>query len=225
MDRGLAALAATPRGEATRSAIQAASGVLEEFRKLDVKSRQYLKSSQPLMASDVIFTDSLTKGAPWPSASRPPGPTRPRCNDAAIDGLRWREFYAAGGAGCSSLFAVLLLAPVPESEVDVLTAMRALTVTPAAGPAARPAPKPPAVVTPRVRTIEFDDLPDLECGARRDRPPAGILFSRGAHARHVPLRTGASAPVARRAPDSTSPAPRACAPIWRACWTPATCPA
>ena len=39
VDRDLAALAVDASGEATRSAIQAASGVLEDFRKLDVKIR------------------------------------------------------------------------------------------------------------------------------------------------------------------------------------------
>src|SRR5262245_45660823 len=63
VDRDLAALAVDAGGEATRSAIQAASGVLEDFRKLDVKIRQYVKNKQPLMASDVIFTESLAKGS------------------------------------------------------------------------------------------------------------------------------------------------------------------
>ena len=62
VDRGLAALAADASGEATRSAIQAASGALEDFRKLDVRSRGYVKGRQALMASDVIFTESLGDG-------------------------------------------------------------------------------------------------------------------------------------------------------------------
>jgi hypothetical protein len=39
IDRGLAALAGDASGDGTRSAIQAASGVLEEFRKLDQRAR------------------------------------------------------------------------------------------------------------------------------------------------------------------------------------------
>ena len=39
VDRGLAALAGDATGEGTRSAIQAGSGVLEEFRKLDPRAR------------------------------------------------------------------------------------------------------------------------------------------------------------------------------------------
>ena len=162
VDRDLAALAVDASGEATRSAIQAASGVLEDFRKLDVKIRGYVKSRQVLMASDVIFTESLAKGATVAERLAAARANEASLNDAAIDGLRWRQFYAAAAAGGVLLFAVLLLAPVPEREVDVLTAMRALTVAPGAVPAARPRTEAVAGVTPPVRTIAFDDLPDLE---------------------------------------------------------------
>jgi hypothetical protein len=162
VDRDLAALAVDASGEATRSAIQAASGVLEDFRKLDVKIRQYVKSRQTLMASDVIFTESLTKGATVADRLAAARANEASLNDAAIDGLRWRQFYGAAAAGIVLLFAVLLLAPVPEREVDVLTAMRALTVVPAAGQAARPRTEPVAGVSLPVRSMELNDVPDLE---------------------------------------------------------------
>ena len=161
VDRELAALAVDASGEATRSAIQAASGVLEDFRKLDVKIRQYVKGHQVLMASDVIFTESLTKGATVAERLGAARTNEASVNAAIIDQLRWRQFYAAGGAGVVLLFAVLLLAPVPEREVDVLTAMRALTVAPAA-PVARPRTESIAGVSPPVRAIAFNDVPDLE---------------------------------------------------------------
>jgi len=189
VDRDLAALAVDASGEATRSAIQAASGVLEDFRRLDVKIRQYVKGRQALMASDVIFTESLAKGATVAERLAAARANEASLNDAAIDGLRWRQFYAAAGAGGVLLFAVLLLAPVPEREVDVLTAMRALTVTPAAVPAVRPRTEPAAGVTSPVRTMEFDDLPDAE--------PVRALTGR----RPEPAVTSAPvAPVAHDAP-------------------------
>ena len=161
VDRELAALAVDANGEATRSAIQAASGVLEDFRKLDVKIRQYVKGHQILMASDVIFSESLTKGGTVAERLAAARTNEASINDVMIDQLHWRQFYAAGGAGVVLLFAVLLLAPVPEREVDVLTAMRALTVAPAA-PVARPRTESIAGVSPPVRAIDFNDVPDLE---------------------------------------------------------------
>ena len=48
-----------PRARATRSAVQAAAASLEQFRSLDKRARQYVQNNQSLMASDVIFTESL----------------------------------------------------------------------------------------------------------------------------------------------------------------------
>lgn len=127
VDRGIAELANASSSEATRSAVQAAAGSLEQFRALDKRARQYVQNSQSLMASDVIFTESLsaltTAGGHVGAAAE---------NERAIraaesGGLRTRQLYAAAGAAGLLLLVVLLLVPVPESDVDVLTAMRALT--------------------------------------------------------------------------------------------------
>ena len=127
VDRGVAELANASSSEATRSAVQAAAGSLEQFRALDKRARQYVQNKQILMASDVIFTESL--GALTAAAEHIGTAAE---NELAIraadsDGLRGRQLYAAAGAAGVLLLVVLLLVPVPESEVDVLTAMRALT--------------------------------------------------------------------------------------------------
>src|SRR2546421_119060 len=77
----------------------AASIVFEEFRKLDQRARQYLKSNQTVMASDVIFTDGLTAANTVAEHVSTARANEAAVHDAAIDGLRWRQFYAAGGAG------------------------------------------------------------------------------------------------------------------------------
>jgi hypothetical protein len=159
VDRNLAALAVDATGEATRSAIQAASGVVDDFRKLDVKIRQYVKGRQPLMASDVIFAESLGKGATVAERVNAARANEAAVHDAVVEELRWRQFYAAAAAGAVLLLAVLLLAPVPEREVDVLTAMRALTEAPKNAQLTRPRPDPAAAA---VRAIDLGDMPDLE---------------------------------------------------------------
>ncbi len=127
IDRGIAELAHASSNDATRSAIQAAAASLEQFRKLDKRARQYVENSQSLMASDVIFTESL--GALTTATGHVEAATdNERARRAAESGgLRTRQLYAAAGAAGALLLVVLLLARVPESEVDVLTAMRALT--------------------------------------------------------------------------------------------------
>jgi hypothetical protein len=62
LDRGVASMAADAKAEPTRAAVQAAKSALGEFRKLDQRARQYVADSQALMASDVIFNESLAAG-------------------------------------------------------------------------------------------------------------------------------------------------------------------
>jgi hypothetical protein len=198
VDRGLAALAADAAGDGTRSAIQAASGVLEEFRKLDLRARQYLKSNQPLMASDVIFTDGLTAGNAVAEHVATARANEAAVHDATIDALRWREFYAAGASGLLLALAVLLLTPVPEKEVDVLTAMRALTETPAQARRAESAPAP-AVARP---AMVDDDVPDLDAVTTvTGRRPESLSAAERAATAHGAGANGAAATAAGEAVD------------------------
>jgi len=152
VDRGVAELASLATNEATRSAVQAAAASLEQFRGLDKRARQFVQNGQPLLASDIIFTESLG----------PLGQTAQHISTAAdnerasaateLASLRSRQFYAAAGAAGLLLLAVLLLVPVPEADVDVLTAMRALTESAPLRPqATAAAPKP------RPEAMAFDD--------------------------------------------------------------------
>jgi hypothetical protein len=196
VDRGLATLASDASGDGTRSAIQAASGVLEDFRKLDQRARQYVKSNQPLMASDVIFTDGIAAGNAVGEHVATARANEAAVHDAAIEGLRWREFYGAGAAALLLALAVLLLTPVPEHEVDVLTAMRALTETPAThGKRAEPSsPAAPPARTP----VDDDDVPDLEAviaaTGRRPESFSGAEGAGGARAANGAGANGAGAP-------------------------------
>ena len=170
VDRGIAELAHASSTEATRSAVQAAAASLEQFRALDKRARQYVENNQSLMASDVIFTESL--GA-LTAASEHIGAAAD--NERAIRtaesrGLRTRQLYAAAGAGGVLLLVVLLLVPVPEPEVDVLTAMRALTESAPLRPQAAT-----AAMTARPRAglpVPAPAARDEDLGARLISPPA-----------------------------------------------------
>ena len=127
VDRGLAELATAASTDATRSALQAAGASLEQFRGLDKRVRQYVQNNQSLMASDVIFTESLGALATAVEHVNAAGENERAIRASQMDGLRARQLYAVAGAAGLLLLVVLLLVPVPESDVDVLTAMRALT--------------------------------------------------------------------------------------------------
>lgn len=143
--RELELLASGASTDAARAAVQSVAATIEEFRRLDGRAREYVTSEQRLMASDLIFTESqeaATAGRQQIIAAREQELGALASRAAA---LRGRQLYAAAGAAGVLVLALLLLAPVPQQDVDVLTAMRALTSTPAtAGAAAKPAaPAPP----------------------------------------------------------------------------------
>lgn len=143
VDRGIAELANDASSDATRSAIQAAAASLEQFRGLDKKARQYVQNRQSLMASDVIFSESL--GALTAASEHVVAAADNQRALRAADSrsLRARQLYAAAGAAGVLLMVVLLLVPVPESDVDVLTAMRALTESAPLRPQTIPMPAKP----------------------------------------------------------------------------------
>ena len=211
VDRGMAALTADASSLDGRTAIKAAAGALEDFRKLDTRARQYVKSNQNLMASDVIFSESRVASH---SASQQVATARSSeaaASAAAVDGLRWRQIYAAAGAAGLLGLAVLLLTPVPEKEVDVLTAMRALTE---AGPK-DPRRAEPALAPATGSSGAFDDVPHFEAvrlftGTR----PKAAIETASAPAETAPaLPTIPEAPVA---PDvDLTLAARVCADMAR----------
>jgi hypothetical protein len=129
VDRGVAELAQVASSDATRSAVQAAGASLEQFRTLDARARRFVDNGQPLVASDVIFTDSLAAVTAVSTHLKTAADSERAERGAEAGAMATRMLYAAAGAGAVLLLAVMLLVPVPEPEVDVLTAMRALTET------------------------------------------------------------------------------------------------
>jgi hypothetical protein len=129
VDRGMASMAADAKAEGTRTAVQVARTALEAFRKLDQRARQYVGDGQALMASDVIFNESFAAGTTVGERVEAARVSEQAAHDSAISALRWRQLYASAGAAAILMIAVLLLAPIPEREVDVISALKALTET------------------------------------------------------------------------------------------------
>lgn len=141
VDRGIAELAQVASSDSTRSAVQAAGASLEQFRTLDKRARQFVENGQALVASDLIFNESLTTLSAAASHLTTAAESERAERSAEASAMRHRILYAAGGTAAVLLLVVLVLAPVPEGDVDVLTAMRALTEAPA--PRAQSASQPP----------------------------------------------------------------------------------
>jgi hypothetical protein len=163
VDRGIAELASASSTPATRSAVQAAAASLEQFRALDKRARQYVQNRQALMASDVIFTESLGALTTAAEHVNTAADNERAIRAAESGGLRMRQLYAAAGAAGVLLLVVLLLVPVPEADVDVLTAMRALTES---------APLRPQKIAPPAKPKLEPLIQDEDSSARMISPPA-----------------------------------------------------
>jgi hypothetical protein len=144
-------MATRSSSDTTRASVQSAAAGLEQFRTLDRRARQFVDNDQRLLASDVIFTESARPLGQAADHIADAGETERAAATADISALRSRQLYAALGAAAVLLLVVLLLVPVPEADVDVLTAMRALTESapvrpPVAAAGVPPKPRPEPVV-------------------------------------------------------------------------------
>jgi hypothetical protein len=180
VDRGVAELASLATTEATRSAVQAAAASLEQFRGLDKRARQFVQNDQSLLASDIIFTESLGPLSQAQQHVATAAGNELAAGASELASLRSRQFYAAAGAVGVLLLVVLLLVPVPEADVDVLTAMRALTESAPLRPQATATPAP----KPRPEMMAFDDedssarvLPKIAAAPPVPAAPVPVLAS------------------------------------------------
>jgi hypothetical protein len=95
-----------------RAALDEAAAAIAEFTAVDQRAREYLTSSEPLMASDVIFTEGAERAAVGARKIESARLAEHQYFDAFEARLRRQEAMAAGGAGAFTIFAVLLLAPI-----------------------------------------------------------------------------------------------------------------
>jgi hypothetical protein len=208
VDRGIASLAVDAKAEGTRTAVQTARAALENFRALDQRARQYVGDGQALMASDVIFNESVAAATAAGERVEAARVSEQAAHDNAISELRWRQLYAAAGAAAVLMIAVLLLAPVPEREVDVISALKALTDT---GPKLKMEPAPH---TASAQPAANASIPAPMASARvveRPAERAPELFTPP----HVPISVNTSLPSSSPPPIDLTKAAKICADLAR----------
>ena len=174
----LGALEHDVSSDAARSAARGAAGVLGDFQRLDRRARGFVQSSQPLMASDVIFTESVGATAVLLESMVRVNTEEQNASVARIRALDLDTAYILIGAALVVLGVALLLVPVPRRETpqDTREALRALmaadtspagaatlktepartTVTLPVRDSAPADPAPPAVTPPRSVPAEAD---------------------------------------------------------------------
>ena len=218
IERGLADLSALS-GVDARANLEGAAASLTDVKALDARAREYVIQGRPLMASEVIFTDSLTTFGRAAERLQAAIDAEGAARRSELDALRARQLYAAAGAVAILVLLVMLLVPVPERDVDVLTAMRALTES----APLRATPAPPAAAAP-ARTPATDWVGDTVSSARViSRKPAEpsqaaatetTALHREEPAAAPPAPESAAGSAAADGPPSTAhqPAPAAAEP-------------
>jgi hypothetical protein len=145
--------------EGARAAVRSAVSTLADYERMDRRARSYIEASQPLMASDLIFTDSLGATTALALSIEKARTEQQAASDARIREIELRQAWMLAGTALLTLTLALLLMPQSRKETpqDTRDALRALIADSPAGGAAlrqdghraaaaaeRPAPPAPA---------------------------------------------------------------------------------
>jgi len=112
----IGALRQSATNSSSQSALDEAATGLSDFGGVDARARDYLKSGQPLMAADVIFTEG---GETVAGVSRHVEHARlaeHQALDAAEADRRRQEGLAAAGAAGLAALIIALLVPLPRRQ-------------------------------------------------------------------------------------------------------------
>jgi hypothetical protein len=155
---------------AARSGIDEAIAIIDDFERMDARAREYARSNQRLLASDLIYSDGLDKTTAMVQAIEQARADESRAADALVRAARQRQVMVAGGFAVAGLALGLLLAPAPRR-------LQPAVAPPADTPAdsgqhdrlllrdARdPVPPLPADTPPSMRQIDSDPTDPLNLG-------------------------------------------------------------
>lgn len=155
---GLSALRESA-GAGARTAIDEAAATVSEFSRIDTRARDYLKSGQPLMAGDVIFTEGSDSAATAVRQIETARQAQHQAIDVDVAALRQQQMLTAGGAAGFVGLIVLLLIPTPRARALDAGGDTGLSISPGAvhsgvnaevpAPAPVPVPIEPATAADR----------------------------------------------------------------------------
>lgn len=153
LQRAVTTLAGTAPADELREGARAAGATVDKLRQMDARAREWIRGGDRLMASDLIFTESLTATGTLAAALAAVRDRQRQIANAEIGDIRQRQLYAASAGAALCLVVVLLLAPAVKVAAprDTREALRMLLEGGPAGAAAvraeagaRPLPMPPA---------------------------------------------------------------------------------
>jgi hypothetical protein len=109
---------ATLRGASSapdaQSAVDNAASALQDFEQVDRRARDYTRSGQKLLASDLIFADGLEITGGIAASIDRARSIETQSRDARMASARRLEFAALGATAAIGVLTVLLLLPAPQ---------------------------------------------------------------------------------------------------------------
>ena len=181
VDASLSALRQSATVAGTREALDNAVTAMSEFAGIDKRARDYLRSEEPLMAADVIFTEGGAVVASTASQIEAARVAEHVASDAGQAVLRKQQALALGVSALLTALVVLLLVPVQgeaSAGADSGTGLGLDRSAAAAGSARAPAvDAPKAPPSPELKTAAAL-VTDL--GRVRDPQDLSSLLARGA---------------------------------------------
>jgi len=159
------------------SAFDDALTALQDFEQMDKRARDYARSHQPTVASDLIFSDGFDLAHKIGETIEQARLAERGGRDAQIAAMKKREVFSLGAAGAAALLIVLLLMPA-GGERDPAMAL----------PVERPAgigPRPVANLgldpleadgwTPAKRELEPEKQPESAARPAAEPAPAPVM--------------------------------------------------
>jgi CHASE3 domain sensor protein len=110
----LTGLQSTVTAPEAQSALDSAASALQDFEQMDRRARDYVRSGQKLLASDMIFDDSLAMTDAMRGLIEQARSAELQARDAAAAAGRRAQLIATVGAGVVALLVILLLIPRVE---------------------------------------------------------------------------------------------------------------
>lgn len=96
--------------------LEAAGGTLDDFAQLDRRAREYTRTGQNLLASDLVFGDGLEMTRSIDARLEEARSTEITSREAAAATFRDRQIFALTAGAAAAVLVVLLLLPAPETE-------------------------------------------------------------------------------------------------------------
>lgn len=114
--KGLIELRGRAGSPASVTELEAAVNTLDDFAQLDRRAREYSRTGQNLLASDLVFGDGLEMTGSIDARLEEARSTEIASREAAVATFRDRQIFALTAGAAAATLIVLLLLPAPETE-------------------------------------------------------------------------------------------------------------